>query len=136
MNTFIAVLHVITALVLISLVLIQDSKGGGALGMGGGGGGGSNSVFGATGASSLAAKMTRIAAVVFALTSIGLSVLSSQQSKSVLDQGGSVSSPVTPMTSPTVIPASAPEAQIPTGPTDTIPSKDPVGPKTPEEKTK
>ena len=135
MNTFIAVLHVITALVLISLVLIQDSKGGGALGMGGGGGG-SNSVFGATGASSLAARMTRIAAVVFALTSIGLSVLSSQQSKSVLDQGGSVASPVTPATSPTVIPASAPEAQVPTGPTDKIPSKAPAGPNTPEEKTK
>ena len=138
MNTFIAVLHVITALVLIGLVLIQDSKGGGALGMGGGGGGGgSNSVFGATGASSLAAKMTRVAAIIFALTSIGLSVMSSQQSKSVLDQGGSTTSaPVTPATAPTVVPASAPEAQVPTGPTDTIPSKAPAGPNTPEEKTK
>jgi len=126
MNTFIAVLHVIVALVLISLVLIQDSKGGGALGMGGGGGGGgSNSVFGATGASSLAAKMTRIAAVIFALTSIGLSVMSSQQSKSVLDQGGATTT--APITAPTVVPASAPEAQIPTGPNDQV---------APQEKTK
>jgi preprotein translocase subunit SecG len=125
MNTFIAVLHVIVALVLIALVLVQDSKGGGALGMGGGGG--SNSVLGATGASTLAAKMTRITAIIFALTSIGLSVMSSQQSKSVLDQ-----LPATSATSPAatpsaaaspVIPASAPEAQIPTGPTDEIPQK-------------
>lgn len=84
MTTFIATLHILVALILIGLVLIQDSKGGGALGMGGGGG--SNSVLGATGASTLAAKMTRIVAVIFALTSIGLSVLSSQQSKSILDK--------------------------------------------------
>jgi len=118
MNTFIAILHVVTALVLISLVLIQDSKGDGALGMGGGGGG-SNSVFGATGASTLAAKMTRIAAIIFALTSIGLSVLSSQQSKSVLDQMPAATSAPAP-----VVPASAPEAQIPTGPTDQVPAQE------------
>ncbi|MBK9323646.1 MAG: preprotein translocase subunit SecG [Bdellovibrionaceae bacterium] len=107
MNTFIAILHVLTALVLISLVLIQDSKGDGALGMGGGGGG-SNSVFGATGASTLAAKMTRIAAIIFALTSIGLSVLSSQQSKSVLDQAPMATSAPT-----TTAPAPAPETAQP-----------------------
>ncbi len=107
MNTFVAILHVLTALVLISLVLIQDSKGDGALGMGGGGGG-SNSVFGATGASTLAAKMTRIAAIVFALTSIGLSVLSSQQSKSVLDQAPITTS--APVTAPAPEAAQAPEA--------------------------
>lgn len=84
MTTFIAIMHILVALILIGLVLIQDSKGGGALGMGGGGG--SNSVLGATGASTLAAKMTRIAAIIFAVTSIGLSILSAQQSKSILDK--------------------------------------------------
>lgn len=118
MNTFIAILHVLTALVLISLVLVQDSKGGGALGMGGGGG--SNSVLGATGASSLAAKMTRIAAIIFALTSIGLTVLSAQKSKSVLDQMPAAVTAPAP-----VVPASAPEAQIPTGPTDKVSDKTP-----------
>ncbi len=98
MGTFIAILHVVVALVLIGLVLVQDSKGGGALGMGGGGGG-SNSVLGATGASTLAAKMTRIAAVVFALTSIGLTILSSRESKSVLDKLPAASAlPATPTT--------------------------------------
>lgn len=105
MGTFIAVLHVLVALILIGLVLVQDSKGGGALGMGGGGGGGgSNSVFGATGASSLAAKMTRIVAVIFAATSIALSLISAQRSKSILD--------VAPAT--TSAPATAPAATAPT----------------------
>ncbi|MBS1971067.1 MAG: preprotein translocase subunit SecG [Bdellovibrionales bacterium] len=99
MTTFIAIMHVLVALILIGLVLIQDSKGGGALGMGGGGG--SNSVLGATGASTLAAKMTRIAAIIFALTSIGLSVLSSQQSKSILDKLPAASAaPTAPATAP------------------------------------
>lgn len=99
MTTFIAIMHILVALILIGLVLIQDSKGGGALGMGGGGG--SNSVLGATGASTLAAKMTRIAAIIFALTSIGLSVLSSQQSKSILDKLPAASAaPTAPATAP------------------------------------
>ncbi|MCX7978505.1 MAG: preprotein translocase subunit SecG, partial [Bdellovibrionaceae bacterium] len=36
MATFIAVVHILVAVILIALVLIQDSKGGGALGIGGG----------------------------------------------------------------------------------------------------
>ncbi len=99
MTTFIATLHILVALILVGLVLIQDSKGGGALGMGGGGG--SNSVLGATGASTLAAKMTRIVAIIFALTSIGLSILSSQQSKSILDKLPAASAaPTTPAAAP------------------------------------
>lgn len=83
METFITVLHIVVALTLIGLVLIQDSKSG-SLG-GAFGGGGSNSVLGATGATTLAQKLTRYTAVVFAVTSIGLSVLSSRSSKSVMD---------------------------------------------------
>ncbi len=83
MTNVIVTMHIIVALILIGMVLIQDSKGGGALGMGGGGG--SNSIFGATGAQSLAAKVTRIVAIVFALTCLGLSFLSAQQTRSVID---------------------------------------------------
>jgi preprotein translocase subunit SecG len=82
MDTFVAILHVITAVVLIALVLLQDSKGGG--GLGSMGGGGSNSLMGATGAATLAQKMTRYAAVIFAITSISMTVLS-RQSSSVVD---------------------------------------------------
>lgn len=82
METFIAVLHITVALVLISLVLIQDSKSG-SIGGAFGGGGGSQSVFGATGATTLAQKMTRWTAVLFAVTCIMLTVFANR--KSVMD---------------------------------------------------
>jgi preprotein translocase subunit SecG len=116
MTTFIAILHILVALILIGLVLVQDSKGGGALGMGGGGG--SNSVLGATGASTLAAKMTRIAAIIFALTSIGLSVLSSQQSKSILDKlpatsAAPAAAPINAAPAENTVPATAAPVEAP-----------------------
>lgn len=84
MTNFIGILHIIAALVLIVLVLIQDSKSNGALGMGGGSSG-SNSLLGATGAQSLASKMTVWAAIIFALTCLSLSVMTSSRTKSVVD---------------------------------------------------
>jgi len=83
MDSFIAILHIVVALVLIALVLVQDSKSGGAGGAFGGGG--SNSVLGATGAATLAQKLTRWTAVIFALTSIGLSVEAARSNRSVMD---------------------------------------------------
>lgn len=82
MENFIAVVHILTALALIALVLLQDSK---SDGLGGAfGGGGSNSILGATGGATLAQKLTRWAAFVFAITSIGLTVASNRKS-SVVD---------------------------------------------------
>lgn len=85
METFITVLHVVVALTLILLVLVQDSKGGSLGGAFGGGGGGSNTILGATGAATLASKLTRIAAFVFALTCIALTIHSARGKKSVVD---------------------------------------------------
>lgn len=102
METLVTVVHIVVAIVLIALVLIQDSKGG-ALGIGGGGG--SNTVLGAGGAQTLAAKATRWVAVIFALTSIGLSVMTAQKTKSVVENLGTVSSPVAPANAPTTAPA-------------------------------
>ncbi len=82
MNTFVGIIHIIVALALIILVLIQDSKSNGALGMGGSS---SNSLLGATGAQSLASKLTVGAAVIFAITCLTLSVLTSSKTKSVID---------------------------------------------------
>lgn len=102
MNTLVAVIHIVVALVLIILVLIQDSKSSGALGIGGSSS--SNSILGATGAQTLAARMTVWAAVIFALTCLGLTYYSSRSAKSVVD--------TLPISAP-VIPASAPENQLP-----------------------
>ena len=81
MDTLIAIIHVLTALTLIALVLVQDSK---SDGLGGAfGGGGSNSILGATGASTLAQKLTRGAAIVFAITSLSLTMISNKKSSVV-----------------------------------------------------
>ena len=82
MLTFISVIHIIAAVVLVGLVLAQDSKSGG---MGMLSGGGSSSVFGATGGENILAKGTKLFAVIFAATCIGLTIMSASQSKSVVD---------------------------------------------------
>lgn len=82
MMTLVAVLHIVVAIILIGLVLVQDSKGGGALGMGGSG---SNSLLGATGAQTLAARMTRWMGFFFAVTCITLTLMTARQNQSVVD---------------------------------------------------
>lgn len=82
MLTFIAIVHLLVAVVLIFLVLIQDSKGGAMGSMLGGGS--SNSLLGATGATSFLVKVTRFVAVIFAATCIALTMMSGS-SKSVID---------------------------------------------------
>ena len=62
-----SVIHICIAGLLIFLVLIQDSKGGGTGGLWGGG---SGSVFGASGAVDFMTKLTRATAFVFALSCI------------------------------------------------------------------
>ena len=83
MITFLAVVHILVAFLLIFLVLIQDSKGGAMGGLMGGGN--SSSLLGATGATTFMVKVTRIVAVIFAGTCIALTMISSNSSKSVID---------------------------------------------------
>lgn len=108
MESFVAVLHLFVALVLIVLVLVQDSKGGG---MGGAfGGGGSNSVLGATGATTLAQKMTRYAAIIFAGTCITLTIFSARSHKSVIDMtapAAATTAPATDVANPAATPTPA-----------------------------
>lgn len=81
--TFVAIIHIVMATLLVILVLIQDSKSGAVSGTFGGGG--SNSLLGATGATTLANKATRIAAIIFAVTCIVLTRLSTADKGSALD---------------------------------------------------
>lgn len=85
METFVTVLHLVVAIILISLVLIQDTKSGSVGGAFGGGG--SSSILGATGATTLAQQITRWTALIFALTSIALTIFSARAHKSVMDTG-------------------------------------------------
>lgn len=104
MITFVAIVHIIFAVLLIVLVLIQDSKGG-ALGIGGST---SNSVLGATGGTTLAAQATRVIAVLFAITCIALTYLTATGTSSVLDSVNvpAATAPATEGT-PTAVPAEA-----------------------------
>lgn len=73
-NMLLIIVHVFVALVLIIVVLLQSGKG---AGLGTGFGGSSQSVFGARGPQSFLGKFTTGAAIVFMLTSLTLSMLSS-----------------------------------------------------------
>jgi len=89
MENVVLIIHLLLALTLIGVVLLQRSEGGG-LGMGGGGGGGA--MTGRSAASALA-KVTWILAIAFIITSMTLTIIAAQKSagSSVIDRlGGSV----------------------------------------------
>lgn len=93
MENVILVIHLILALCLIGIVLLQRSEGGG-LGMGGGGGGGA--MTGRQAANAMT-KLTWFFAAAFLTTSVVLTVLAAQNSanSSVIDQLG-VPAPAAP----------------------------------------
>jgi preprotein translocase subunit SecG len=72
--------HVLVALVIIGLVLLQHGKG---ADMGSGFGGGSaGSLFGATGSANFLSRATAVLATIFFLTSLGLAYLATNKPKS------------------------------------------------------
>lgn len=73
MQTILLVVHLIIAIALIGVVLLQRSEGG-ALGIGGGSGGGGN-LFSARGVGNALTRTTAYLAVAFFITSIGLTLL-------------------------------------------------------------
>jgi len=79
MELVIMVLHVIAALVVIGLVLLQHGKGadmGAAFGSGA-----SGSLFGATGSANFLSRTTAVLAAVFFVTSLGLTYFSASKSR-------------------------------------------------------
>lgn len=127
MEGFVTVLHIIVALSLIALVLLQDNKSGSVGGAFGGGG--SSSVFGATGAASLAQKLTRYVAVVFAITSILLSIFTGRLNKSVMDTApiATQSAPAAPaVPATTAVPAATTTPAPDAAPQTTTPAPAPT----------
>jgi preprotein translocase subunit SecG len=88
MENVILVIHLILALGLIGIVLLQRSEGGG-LGMGGGGGGGGG-VMSSRSAATALGKLTWGLAIAFLITSISLTIISAKNSadSSVVDALG------------------------------------------------
>ena len=73
MQTVLLVVHLIVAVLLIGVILLQKSEGG-ALGIGGGGGGGGN-LFSARGVGNALTRTTAFLALGFFITSISLTLL-------------------------------------------------------------
>jgi len=93
MENVVLVIHLILALCLIGVVLLQRSEGGG-LGIGGGGGGAVSS----RGLGTALGKLTWAFAAAFIVTSIGLTIIARQNSagSSVVDRLGVEQSSQTP----------------------------------------
>jgi preprotein translocase subunit SecG len=75
MATFILLIHVLTCLFLILVVLLQSGKG---AEMGAAFGGSSQTLFGSRGAATFLNKLTTVAAVVFMLTSLTLTMVTTK----------------------------------------------------------
>ena len=79
MLTVLQVVHVLNAIILILIVLLQQGKGGG---MGLAFGGSSSTVFGGAGAGNFLTKITAWGAVIFMATSLSLAYMSGRSSTS------------------------------------------------------
>ncbi len=112
MELLVLIVHVIAALSVIGLVLLQHGKGadaGAAFG-----GGASGSVFGSAGSANFLSRITAVFALVFFLTSLGLTFFSTKQS----DQTGvmkSQSVPAVPATSDIPVPSAPAVPPAPAG---------------------
>jgi preprotein translocase subunit SecG len=108
------VLHIVVALFLILVVLLQTGKG---AEMGAAFGGSSQTLFGGGGPTSFMAKLTTAAAVCFMLTSLGLAYVSSTNRVAVSDMPVTQTPGQVPMENPEQIPVddSTPATPLPGG---------------------
>jgi preprotein translocase subunit SecG len=116
MENVVLTIHLLLALALVGVVLLQRSEGGG-LGLGGGGGGGG--VMSGRSAASAMSKVTWILAVAFIITSLSLTVIAARKSAgaSVIDRLGTQSTEGA-ATAPALPDA---DALLPPNPEDTAP---------------
>jgi preprotein translocase subunit SecG len=85
MLTIATIIHVLGCFALIFIVLLQHGKG---AGIGAAFGGSSQTVFGSTGAAPFLAKLTAGVAILFMVTSLGLTFLGRQKEASVMQGAG------------------------------------------------
>jgi preprotein translocase subunit SecG len=139
LQTLAVVFHVLLAVAIIGIVLLQRGKGADA--GAGFGAGASGTVFGARGSANFLSRTTAVLATLFFLTSLGLTYLFSQQKAptSVVDTvqqtaPASTPSPTTapapaPATDPTALPATPAATDAGTAPPQqqTAPAEKPAG---------
>jgi preprotein translocase subunit SecG len=115
MTAIVIIVHILVCLALIFIVLLQHGKG---AGIGAAFGGSSQTVFGSTGAAPFLAKLTAVAALLFMLTSLGLTFLGRQKEVSVMEGAGK----------PAAASKSVPAAPAPPAPTPPAGEKAPAAP--------
>ena len=106
METLTLVVHVLAAIAIIGLVLLQHGKGadmGAAFG-----GGASGSLFGATGSANFLSRATATLATIFFITSLGLTWFSAHRTESKGVMGNQPASQA-----PLTMPQSAPDTPVP-----------------------
>ena len=122
MQTLVLVLHILAAIGIVVLVLLQHGKGadmGAAFGSGSAG-----SLFGSAGAANFLSRTTAILAAVFFATSLGLTYFSATPHKS----GGvtqSIEAPAAPKADAKPATPAAPSAPAPAVPAETKPGEIP-----------
>ena len=109
MYTFLIILHVIVALFLILVVLLQTGKGA-AMGSAFGGGA-SQTMFGSAGAGNFLTKLTTAAAIVFMITSLALTILISKKGEHSVIKDEPVSQTAKPSSIPPVAQPSTPDTK-------------------------
>jgi preprotein translocase subunit SecG len=111
MTTILLIIHLLIALALVGVILLQRSEGG-ALGIGGGGGGG---FLTGRGQANLLTRVTAVLAICFITTSLVLAVLASREGeeRSILDEPA----PATGAPAPA---APQPETQTPEPPSPPV----------------
>ena len=103
MQTFVLVVHIILAVMMIVLILVQHGKGADAGASFGGGG--AATVFGASGSGNFLTRLTAVLTALFFITSLTLAVFAKKQSTDAYSLNAISSAPIVPAklseTSPT-----------------------------------
>jgi preprotein translocase subunit SecG len=125
-TVLVVLLHILVALTLILVVLLQVGKGG-SIGAAFGGGGSSQTLFGSRGPATFLSRLTTAAAAIFMITSLSLAYLSShtRQRSSITDE---IPAPEGTPSSEAPSSESPPASEVPASestPTPTPPAQEP-----------
>lgn len=98
MATLLIVIHVLIGVFLIAVVLLQTGKAGNIADVFGGGG--SMAAFGARGAATVLSRVTTVAAILFMVTSLALSVVKTRHASLMTNQPVQQQAPAQPAPAP------------------------------------
>lgn len=93
MQSFVTVVHVITCVLLVLVIMIQSGKG---AEISASFGGSSQTVFGSSGGANFFVRVTQVAAAIFFVTSVALTIYGTQARKSLFESAP-VSAPAQPV---------------------------------------